>query len=78
MRIPRFDGKGDIDIRLVRRLLGHYVRHWRKKGAAHGWPDAPINGAARAPAALVRKFRRDQRKTDRQRNWAGRVAAARV
>ena len=73
MRIPRYDRKGDIDIRRVRRLLGHYVRYWRKVGEQHSWPDSPIHRAARSPAALVRKFRNDQSKTQRQRNWAARI-----
>lgn len=73
MRIPRYDGKGDIDVRLVRRLLGHYVRYHRRKGRAHGWPNQPIDGAARPPAALVRKFRNDQRMTHRQHNWVHRI-----
>lgn len=72
MRIPRYDGKGDIDIRRVRRLLGWYVRNWRKRGAAAGWPDHPLEGAARSPAALVRKFRRDRKLTERQHNWLAR------
>ena len=73
MRIPRFDGSGDIDIRRVRRLLGRYVLYWRRKGAEHGWPSTPINNAARNPAALIRKFRKDQRLTQRQNNWKHRV-----
>lgn len=73
MRIPRYDGKGDIDIRLVRRLLGHYVRYHRRKGAAHGWPGHPVDGAARSPAALVRRFRCLQRRTHRQRKWVNHI-----
>lgn len=69
MRIPRYDNKGTIDIRRVRKLLGHYVRHWRRAGMQHGWPDTPIDKAARPPAALVRKFRKDQKRTQRQHNW---------
>lgn len=76
MRIPRYDGRGDIDIRRVRRLLGHYVRYWRKAGARAGWPDSPIGKAARSPAALARKFRNDQRRTRRQHNWGRRISIA--
>ena len=69
MKIQRYDRRGVIDIRRVRRLLSKYVRYWRKRGKAANWPATPLDGAARPPAALVRKFRKDQRRTQRQRNW---------
>lgn len=72
MRVPRYDNQGTIDIRRVRRLLGRYVLYWRRLGKQHGWPDTPINTAARPPAALVRKFRKNQRQTERQHNWLAR------
>lgn len=77
MKIERFDGQGHIDIRRVRRYLRQYIAFWRKRGHAHGWPAACIDGGTLPPAAMVVKFRRDLQRSHRQRSWERSVQAQR-